>query len=225
MPPKKLGLKRRSLGQEVTRHLRRMIIDGEFRPDERLVEEKIAGRLGISRTPLREAMHRLEQEGLLRKRKQGGYVIAPLSREEVEEVVEVRSALEELVTRLATRRATPETLAPLEDNARRFAEALEAGDEERLVELNTQFHVLLREAAGSRLLTRTLAELDGVVERISRAAISNISAGLWSTTDHRDILEAIKSGNEDLATSMTRKHAIRGGEWILSRMESEEIEL
>jgi DNA-binding GntR family transcriptional regulator len=89
----------RPLGQEVTLMLRRMIVHGELKPNERLVEERLAAQLGISRTPLREALHRLEQKRLLSKRDRGGYVVRPLSYQEVEEAVDVRAFLDVLRSR------------------------------------------------------------------------------------------------------------------------------
>jgi len=217
--------KRRSLGQEVTMHLRRQVVIGALKPGHRLVEEGLARELGISRTPVREALHRLEQEGVLNKRPRGGYEVRPLTPDEVADALGVRSVLEGYAAELASRQAPPGTLDKLEENVVGFEKALADRDEESLLELNSQFHVLLYSAAGSPLLLRMLGELQEIVERISRAIISNMEAGLWSTRDHREILEAIKQGQGAKAAKLARDHVAHGAQWIVSRMIDEKLEL
>ena len=212
------GLKRRSLGQQVYRLIRRMILSGELGPTQRLIELKLAARLGVSRTPVREALHRLEQEGYISRRPGGGYVVRPLTVEEVEEVVGLRAVLEEYAATLASQRADERTLAALKDNVQAFARAIEQGDNEALVELNARFHGLLHEAAGSKLLSRVLGELEEVVERISRGIISNMPAGQWSLKDHSELVEAIAAHDAQAAAAVARRHVLRGGQWIVSQM-------
>ena len=89
-----LKIERRPLGEQVTSLVRRMIQEGELTPGVRLVEEHLAAVIGTSRTPIREALHRLEQEKLVMRRKQGGYQVRPLSAREVEETAGVRAVLE-----------------------------------------------------------------------------------------------------------------------------------
>lgn len=223
--PEMEKLHRRPLGQEVTWRLKRMIIRGECKPGVRLVEERLAEQIGISRTPVREALHRLEQEGLLTKRPRGGYLVRPLTLQEVEEAVGVRAVLEAYAAELAAQFRDQGTLVLLADNVNQFEQALADRDEGRLVALNTGFHTLLHQAAASKLLLRLLTEMGDVVERISRATISNMDAARWSADDHRDIWRAIKAGDADKAASLARSHVIHGGQWIISRMKNEQLEL
>ncbi|MCB2226438.1 MAG: GntR family transcriptional regulator [Desulfarculaceae bacterium] len=217
--------RRRSLGQEVTLHLKQQVVRGEFKPGHRLVEENLARELGISRTPVREALHRLEQEGVLTKRPRGGYQVRPLAPEEVRDALGVRSVLEGYCAELASSQAPPGTIEQLEENVVGFERALAEQNETDLLEMNSQFHVLLYQAAGSPLLLRLLGELQEIVERISRAIISNMEAGLWSTEDHREILEAIKAGQGARAAKLARHHVEHGAQWIVSRMIDEKLEL
>lgn len=113
----------------------------------------------------------------------------------------------------------------LEANVDDFEKALDQEDEERLVEFNSQFHLLLCEASGSPLLLRLLGELQETVERISRAIISNMDAGKWSTEDHRAIIAAIKAGDGAKAHRLAREHVAHGADWIVSRMIDQELEL
>ena len=219
------SLKRQPLGREVTQVLRRMIIRGELLPGERLVEEQLAGRIGLSRTPVREALHRLEQDGLLSKRARGGYLVRPLTVPEVEEAEGVRSVLEGYAAHLAAQKAGDKDLALLAQNLEAFEQALAQGQVERLLALNKEFHHLLHQAAGSRLLAGLLADLDNVVERISRALISNLDAGTWSRGEHRAIHQALVDHDAKRAERLAREHVVRGGRYIVSRMQEENLEL
>lgn len=211
-------LVKQSLGQEVTRMLKRMIIDGELEPGQRLVEDRLAAELGISRTPLREALHRLEQEGLLQKRSAGGYVLRPFDAEEVEEAVQVRALLEARVAALAARRAAPEQVEALRANLTAFREAAARDDVVRLAELNTEFHLLLRAAGGSMLLARLLDEIEGVVERIIRALVPLREAGEWSDEDHARIVNAVVAGDAEGAAEAMRIHVLHGGDAVLDTL-------
>lgn len=213
------NLRRRPLGQEVTMLLRRMIQKGELEPGERLVEERLAKQLGLSRTPVREALHRLEQEGLLSKPPRGGYEVHPISRREVEEAIGVRVVLEVYATELAAQRITSETLEELAQNLIDFKKAIDEGDEDLLVELNMGFHDLIYRAADSDLLYRLLNELHGEVERVSRAAMSNIKAGKWSLPEHTELYEALKAGDAKKAGEICREHVAQGGAYILEQIE------
>ena len=209
---------RRSLGSEVTRVLRRMLIEGRFPPGERLVEEALAREMGASRTPLREALHRLEQEGLLARRPRGGYELKPLDPAEVEEAVESRSLLESYAASLAARRATEQVLAGLERNIAQFEAAHRRQDPAALAALNAEFHAMLARAAGSRLLIRLLEVLEGMVERISRESATGMEAGCWSLDEHRAILAALRARDPEAAARAAAGHVRRGGRHILERL-------
>jgi DNA-binding GntR family transcriptional regulator len=213
------------LGEEVTQRLRKMIIHGELKPGERLVEERLAGQLGISRTPLREALHRLEQQRMISKRAQGGYVVRPLTYQEVEEAVDVRAVLESFAAERAAKRRQPVLLERLKDNAERFEKAWLERNEPELQRLNSTFHALVHEMADSMFLYRLLAELNEVIERITRALASGLAAGSWSAEDHRSLIRAIEQGDQEGAARLAREHVRQGGQWILERMRSEELEL
>jgi DNA-binding GntR family transcriptional regulator len=215
------GLTRRHLGQEAFSLLRRMITEGELVIGERLVEERLAERLGLSRTPVREALHRLEQEGLLLKRPRGGYEVSPLTPEEVADALGVRGVLEAYAAELAAKRVTAKQLKDMERNLAQFEEALAKMDEKRLVELNVRFHELLYQAAASKLLYRILSELQDEVERISHLIMSNMAAGAWSAGDHRALVEALAAGDVKAARKAALAHVQRGADWLVSRLKDQ----
>lgn len=214
------GIVRRSLGQEATNLLRQMLLDGRFTPGERLGEDRIAAELGISRTPLREALHRLAQEGLLEKRRAGGYQLRELRQEEIEDAIDVRALLESHAASLAARRAGSDALKMLRDNLEAFRDAGEDGNIPRLISLNTEFHAALRRAAASPLLTHLLGELDGVVERMLRANVCLEEAGQWSAVEHADLLRHIEAGDGAGAAEAMRAHVLHGGEKVLEKLRS-----
>lgn len=208
---------RHSLGQEATGLLRQMVLNGRFTEGERLVEERIAAELGISRTPLREALHRLAQEGILEKRLTGGYILRSLDLQEVEDAFDIRALLESHAAALAADRADDAHITALAQNLDSFRTAHIRGDIPALVTCNTQFHALLREAAKAPVLTQLLIELDGVVERMLRPIISPQEAE-WSDVDHLRIFEYVRARNPDEAAAAMRQHVRRGKETILQKL-------
>lgn len=213
-----IKLMRRSLGQEATNLLRQMILDGQFAAGQRLVEDRISTDLGISRTPLREALHRLAQEGLLEKRATGGYELRRTNVAELEDAVNVRALLEGHAAALAATRATDEQRRALITNLETFQNAAQAEDIPSLISLNVAFHATLRDSAGFTLLHQMLSELDGVVERRLRSNIPLEKAGQWSCPDHERIVQAIEARDPDAAAEAMREHVRRGGMAILSQL-------
>ncbi|KMY65973.1 hypothetical protein AAU61_18480 [Desulfocarbo indianensis] len=222
--PAQVRIERRPLGEQVFGLVRRMISEGELKPGERLVEEHLARRIGTSRTPIREALHRLVQEGLVERRNRGGYKVRPISAQEVEEVTGVRAALESYAVELGARRITRNTLAELERNVAEFEKALIADDRKRLVELNTQFHAMLYKLAGSQLLIRLINDLAENLHRFRVALLSDPKAAIRSLEDHREMLAALKRGDQDQAVKACRAHVLTGGSWILDQLKQQDTE-
>ncbi len=214
-----MQLKKSSLGQEATQLLRKMVLDGHFSEGERLVEDRIATELGISRTPLREALHRLAQEGLLEKRRTGGYILRSLQRTEIEDAIAIRSMLESYATSLAAKRSTEEQKQALRQNLEQFS-TTSSQDIPTLVQLNEDFHGMLRDAAHSPLLAQLLTELDGVVERLLRPTISHIEAE-WSDADHIRIVESIEKGDAQGASLAMQEHINHAKETIFTHLEKD----
>ncbi len=213
-------IKRQSLGQEATQLLRKMLLNGHFNAGERLVEDRIAQELGISRTPLREALHRLAQEGILEKRTSGGYVLRALQRTEIEDAITIRTMLESHAASLAASRITDEQKKTLRKNLGSFRKAQESNDLTALVELNEEFHNILREGAHSPLLTQLLLELDCVVERMLRPIISSHEVK-WSDADHLCILEYIENGDAINASKAMQAHVLNAKDTLFSQHEDE----
>ncbi len=214
-------LVKNSLGQEATQLLRKMILNGHFEHGQRLVEDRIATDLGISRTPLREALHRLAQEGLLEKRPTGGYILRPLERTEIEDAITIRTMLESYATKLAAERCTEAQKIALQENLASFKNACRAEDIPRLVELNEAFHALLRECARSPLLMQLLIELDGITERMLRPIIS-VQEAEWTYTDHAGIVDFVMQGDGQGAHDAMHAHVMHGKNTLLTQLDEKQ---
>lgn len=219
------SIQRRPLSTEATRLLKDMIVGGDLEPGERLYEVDLAQRLGTSRTPVREAMVRLEHEGILQKRPQGGYKVRPISAKEVAEAVGLRAVLESYAVELAVANMQPKLLAKLEKNVEMFAAALARGDSRRLVELNTRFHTMLYDAADSEMLSEFIGRLSDLLHRFRRALLGDAGAADHSLADHQELLAALKKGDPAEAAEICRIHVERGGRWMMERIEKQELEL
>ncbi|MBV9380239.1 MAG: GntR family transcriptional regulator [Streptosporangiaceae bacterium] len=195
------------LRQSVYDALIDLIVGGELRPGQHLVETELARQLGVSRQPVREALHRLEAEGWVDLRpSQGAFVHVPTDHE-VDELLDVRELLEAETARLASRAAAPEQVARLRAIWDEGHAAAEADDVPRAVAANDAFHAELAQAAGNSVL----ADLAGIVGRRVRWYYRLVAParGHGSWTEHKELIDAIEAGDEEQATQIARKHTER----------------
>ena len=201
----------KSLREHVHDTLRRAIIAGQFRPEQRLNERQLAAALGVSTTPLKEALRRLESEGLVRiEARRGVYVT--FSAAQAEEMALARAALESMIARLAARRATPEQCTGLRRTVAAMAEATEHGDVERLIELNEAFHGGIHDASGCHYLQRLL---DGQRMYDHAARVALLGDGeerRCALGEHASILDALCAADPDRAEQTMRDHIVRSGQ-------------
>ena len=134
---------RKPLGQHVFDNLKQAIIRGKIAPGEWLVESHIAEMLGISRTPVREAIHKLERERLIERQPRGGFTVLGLNRGDIDETFGIRSVLEGYAARLATLKHQPKELKALEKKIEEYKHCLDKKQLKALPEINTEFHELL----------------------------------------------------------------------------------
>jgi DNA-binding GntR family transcriptional regulator len=216
---------RKSLGDQVFENLKQAIIRGDVAPGDRLVESRIAGVLDISRTPVREAIHKLEREGLLRKLPHGGFTVVHLSREDIEETFGIRCVLEGYAARLAAFNHTAEDLIPLEEKIREFQACLAKGRLEELPRINTEFHNLLYALSRSPKLIKLLNDLRDQIFRFRRILLKIDDMGRTSNEDHRNMLEAIRQRDPDRVEKLVKEHIERGMKIVLKALEDRAIEL
>lgn len=200
--------------------LRELVLSGELAGGSRIAELALVERLGVSRTPIRAALLRLAQEGLLDELPSGGYAVRTFSERDVADAIELRGTMEGLAARLAAeRRAAAVLLAEAREvldgiDAVLAGPALDDAAFEGYVQLNARFHQLLGEMAGSPVLAR---ELERVVRLpfASPSGFVGVQAGSHEGRDmlvvaqdqHRQVLEAIEAGEGSRAESIMREHA------------------
>ena len=195
------------LRQSVYDALIDLIVGGELPPGQHMVETDLARQLGVSRQPIREALHRMEAEGWVDLRpSQGAFVHVPTDKE-VDELLDVRVLLEAETARLAALAATPEHIARLREICREGQVVAEAGDFGSAVATNNVFHAEIA-AAGGNLVLAELANIVGRrVQWYYRLVAPARGHGSWA--EHEDLIEAIESSDPERAQRLARRHAER----------------
>lgn len=200
----------RPLREEVYRKLRQAILDDVYPVGTKLVESELAARLSISRTPIREALHKLELEGLVeRGPAASGLRVAALSPAEVEEIYGIRSVLEGYAARLAAARATPADASRLSALLDASARAIAAGDRSALLRLNTEFHDAINALAGSRRLEGLLLKLNEQIVKYRRATLEIPGQEGIALAEHRAILDALAARDSGRAEQLVHAHVER----------------
>lgn len=195
--------------EAVFARLRQAILSGELAAGSRLVERELAEQLGVSRTPVREAFRKLEQEGLVAQFGRRNLIVRELSVEEVREILAIRAVLEGLAAELAAQRARPEQLAAFGSLLERMETALAAGDTAELGVLNERFHGTLYAAAGSRRLS---GMLDGLREQAGMFAQRGYRVpgrAARAVAEHRSIVAAIAGRDPEAAQRAAQQHVWR----------------
>jgi DNA-binding GntR family transcriptional regulator len=210
---------RKSLGQHVFEHLKQAIIRGEVAPGDRLVESRLADALDISRTPVREAIHKLEREGLLRKLPKGGFTVMNLSREDIEETFGIRCVLESYAARLAAQNYTKEELSTLEDKIREFQQLLDKGQLEELPRINTEFHSLFYALSRSPRLIKMINDLRDQIYRFRKILLKKDKWAEVSNQDHRKMLDAMRQRDVNRVERVVKQHIARGHRIVLNALE------
>jgi DNA-binding GntR family transcriptional regulator len=189
--------------------LRAAIVAGDLRPGQRIVQDALAERLGISVAPVREALRLLEQEGQVTYRPRHGYSVTELRLEDLEEIYELRQLLEERAARAALPALGPEELARVAAAADECAAADERGDVAAELQANRRFHLGLLAAPGHRQLLRVIRLLWDSTEAY-RALYYNLPEERRRAADaHQRIMDAARRGDADELVAELDRHRIR----------------
>lgn len=194
---------RPNLTEQVYEQLIDILIRGELRPGDVLVERKMATRLNASRTPIREALGRLEAEGLVYKQPSRGVTVSPFSTEAFVELLNVRQLLEAEAARLAAGRIPPETIEAIRQALNALAEKARPGLDE-IWEVDDLLHGTIADAAGNRLLASMIRDLRRRTHVFN--AYRNPTVPKFSAEENLSLLDAIASGDQDKAERAMRDH-------------------
>lgn len=188
--------------------LREAILSGELMPGERLMENQLADKIGVSRTPIREAIRKLELEGLVEMVPRKGAQVASMTKKGIKDVLEVRSALEELAVRLACERIKDDQLVELKAVNKEFAIAVEKRDIQTMIDKDVQFHDIIIKVADNNKLTQIISNLR---EQIHRYRIVYLNDKVYLQTikdEHNEIISAIEKKDAEAAGTIIIKHIL-----------------
>jgi phosphonate utilization transcriptional regulator len=201
-----------SLTSVVQQEIERAILVGEYAPGSKLIEASLAEKLGVSRGPIREAFRMLEEAGLLRNEKNRGVFVRDIPIDEAIEIFDLRAVMDELVGRQLARQITPMQLEDIRALVDAMEKSVNDDDAYNYHLLNLRFHDRLVDMAGNRKLTAIYRKL---IKELSLFRRLNLADG-WlmpvSAGEHRQIVEAIASGNVDLAGRAMFDHAMESKE-------------
>jgi DNA-binding GntR family transcriptional regulator len=210
---------RKPLGQHVFDNLKQAIIRGNIAPGEWLVESHIAGMLGISRTPVREAIHKLERERLIERQPRGGFTVLGLNQGDIEETFGIRSVLEGYAAKLATLKHQPRELKALETKIEDYKHSLDQKLLEALPEINTEFHELLYDLSKSPRLIHMINGLRDQIFRYRQMILRNDKFAVISHEDHLQMLKFMRQREAEKVESLVREHILRGRDAVLKQFD------
>lgn len=195
-----------SLEERVFLTLEDEILSGKLAFGSSLGEIALSERLGVSRTPVRAALVRLAEDGLIRSVPNKGSVVMGISKEDLIDIYEIRIRLEGLASRTAAGRISEKGLRALCESVELAEFYISKKDTERLRELDSEFHETIYGETGNRLLCKTLSELHRKIKSYRKISISSEERLIKSVCEHREIYEAIAAGDAELADRLTSSH-------------------
>ncbi|MDR1017804.1 MAG: GntR family transcriptional regulator [Lachnospiraceae bacterium] len=186
--------------------LREAILKGELQPGERLMEVKLANQLGVSRTPIREAIRMLQLEGLVLMVPRKGAEVSEISEQNLEDVLEVREALEELSVKLACERMTDEDYENLDIAEQNFQKVIENGDLMSITEADVHFHDVINEASRNQKLIGLLNNFREQMYRFRIEYLKREEVRPSLVNEHNELIEALKARDVEKSGVIIKEH-------------------
>ncbi|HEX6939643.1 MAG TPA: GntR family transcriptional regulator [Longimicrobiales bacterium] len=212
----------RTLADQVYHVVRRRILERTLRPGEFVREQELSSALGVSRTPVREALGRLASEGFLERIPHHGFRVPSDSLAELLELYPIVSALEIVASRLALPRLDAEDIEALEACNRRLRGALHGDDLETASEINHEFHDIICEKSGNRRLIDMLRDLRSQVARLEARCYSSREQSERSVREHDEIIRLVERGEFEEAVEVVRRNMVRTYNELVAEHEREE---
>ena len=212
----------RPLGDIVYEVLRDAIIKQVLKPGERLMETELAEEMDVSRTPIREAMRKLELEGYVVMVPRKGAYVASLSIEDITSLFEIRGALEALAAGLAAKRASSEEIKEMERNLLTEEELFAANNVFEMIEMDAKFHELIYSASRNQRLQNMIKDLRDQIQRFRATSLSIPGRMRLALEEHRKIVEAIMASDVIKAQEVTAEHLRKAKKVLLKVIAAEE---
>lgn len=213
-------LPRRTLTDAATRVIRERILAGSLPAGEPLRQEALAAELGVSRIPLREALQRLEAEGLVALIPHRGAVVAELPTADALELFELRSLIESDLIHRATGRSTPSDHMAVKRAAAEFEAALSQGDVASLGQANFQFHLALYRPAMRPRTVEVYRQLHQQCDRLLRLQLTLTDGGDQAVREHAGIADAVTRGDAEAAARLTHHHILGAGQRLVRTLDA-----
>ena len=182
-----------SISGRVYADLRALILSGKIEAGARLVEATLARQLGVSRTPVREALHKLGLEDLVQSMPRVGYIVNDMSEYDIDDLFSTRAAIEQFVAQRAMERITPEELDLMEKNLTRTDQVITTGRTKRMIDLDTEFHEIICRASRSKRLYQIAQTLREHMLKYRKACLHLPEIACKARDDHREILAAFRA--------------------------------
>jgi DNA-binding GntR family transcriptional regulator len=194
------------LGSKVFEILRNDILSGKYKSGESITETGISNELGVSRTPVREAMRQLELEGLVSSIPNKGTVVKGITDQDIKDIYKIRMLVEGIASRRAAENIAPDELNELREVVELEEYYTSRNDIERLTKQDTKFHDILFRASKSWPLTHMLSTFHQYLQKTRNYSMSTPGRAEKACQEHRAILQAIESGDADMAEQLTTQH-------------------
>ncbi len=199
----------------VFQKLRNSILSGDLEPGERLMETQLGEKLGVSRTPIREAIRKLELEGLVVMIPRKGAQVAPFTKKDIADVLEVRAALEALAASLACTRTDERDLLKLQLVITEYEYAVKENDIAAMIQKDVEFHDIIFNSTKNERLIQMSQNMQEQVQRYRVAYLRGAEEGARVLQEHREILKAIKDNKEEEAARLAEAHINTQRDYIL----------
>lgn len=197
------------LREMVYEELKMQILTGGIIPGTRMMEVELAEEMGVSRTPIREAIRKLEKEGLVTIEPRRGAYASRISTEDMVEILEVRQDLEGLAAELAASRMSPEQMKELKSISENYNRAVEEGDMDSMIKHDTMFHRLIVDSCNNKILVHMVEQLQELVLRFRYIYYDNFRRAEHMPEEHQDIMTAIAGGDTKKAREAADVHICR----------------
>lgn len=200
------NLSRSSLAEQVYEEIQNNILNGDLAPGDPLPEIRLSEELGVSRTPVREAIAKLEMEGLVKTIPNRGALVVGISEKDIDDIYIIRMLVEGLAAKWAAQDITADQLEELRSIVELQEFYVEKGEPLQICQLDSRFHKLLYQASGSHVLKQVLSTLHHYIQRARELSVEKPERAVPSVGEHRSILEAIERHDGALAEKLTSEH-------------------
>lgn len=205
------------LREIVYEELKRQIMIGEIPPGTRMMEVELADDMGVSRTPIREAIRKLEKEGLVSIEPRRGAYASEISIKDMVDVLEVREFLEGMAAGLASKRITEEEIEALKHSIDAYRDAVESGATEEIIEEDEIFHKLIVDCSGNKTLIQMINQVQELALRFRYIYYEDFSRYQNMPNEHQEILDAVLTGDPETARKVADEHVLRLKEFVVEQ--------